>query len=243
VGQFTQGPILKAIVAAINDLHPDLTVFTGDLINSTLDALPQGIETLRAIRSPLVLCEGNHDVGFDRRGFERGVKASGLCLLLNEAVTLRVRGVPVQVFGVRWDGPQNWQNRGDEREMAASVEAVLALRDPAAFPILLAHHPHAWDYCGDIALTLSGHTHGGQLMIDEEHGFGPVMFRYWSGLYTRPAGPGHPAQALVVSNGVGNWFPLRTGAPSEITYLTLKKSPVNPPEQLATALALRHPIA
>ena len=50
-------------------------------------------------------------------------------------------------------------------------------------------------------------------------GFGPLLYRYWSGLYRKPA---HGGAALVVSNGVGNWFPLRTGAPAEIIDLTLR---------------------
>lgn len=223
IGQFTQESVLREIVAETNRLQPDLTVFAGDLINSSMAMLPQGIETMKAIRSPLVLCEGNHDVGWDRGGFERTVKAFGLQLLINEAVTLRVRGVPVQILGIAWDGPYNWKNRGHEQNLADSVETVLRWRDPSAFSILLAHHPHAWDYCGEVALTLSGHTHGGQMMLDSQHGFGPLMFRYWSGLYTRPAAPGHPAQALVVSNGVGNWFPVRVGAPAEIVHLTLRR--------------------
>jgi predicted MPP superfamily phosphohydrolase len=41
------------------------------------------------------------------------------------------------------------------------------------------------------------------------------MFRYWSGLYRRGG------SSLVVSNGAGNWFPLRTSAPAEIIHLTL----------------------
>ncbi len=219
IGQFTPESVLRQMVEETNRLHPDLTVFAGDLINSSLETLPQGIATLKAIRSPLVVCEGNHDVGLDRGGFERKVKAFGLKLLLNDSATVRVRGIPVQILGVVWDGPRNWENRGYERNLAESVEAVLRLRDPRAFHILLAHHPHAWDYCEDVPLTLSGHTHGGQLMLNQDHGFGPWMFRYWSGLYTRNSG----SQALVVSNGVGNWFPIRTGAPAEIIHLTLRR--------------------
>ena len=223
LGPLVQESLLREVVAETNRLQPDLTVFAGDLINSSLEMLPQGIEGMKAIRSPLVLCEGNHDVGPDRGAFDRALKASGLRLLLNEAVTLRLRGVPVQILGIVWDGPRNWENRGQEQNLADSVEEVLRLRDPEAFSILLAHHPHAWDYCGGMALTLSGHTHGGQFMLDSTHGFGPWMFRYWSGLYTRSAAPGHPASALVVSNGVGNWFPLRAGAPAEIIHLTLRR--------------------
>ena len=223
MGQFTRESLLREVVEETNRLQPDLTFFTGDLINSSLEMLPRGIEVMKALRSPLVLCEGNHDVGLDRDGFERTLKASGLGLLLNEALTLRVRGVPVQILGIAWEGPHNWKNRGHEEALSASVETVLRLRDPEAFHILLAHHPHAWDYCGEVPLTLSGHTHGGQLMLDSGHGFGPLMFRYWSGLYTRAAAPGHPARALVVSNGVGNWYPIRVGAPAEIIHLTLRR--------------------
>jgi predicted MPP superfamily phosphohydrolase len=93
---------------------------------------------------------------------------------------------------------------------------LLAQRDGGAVPIVLAHHPHAVDYAIDVPLTLAGHTHGGQLMLTENMGFGPAMFRYWSGLYRRDD------RALVVSNGVGNWFPLRTRAPAEIIHLTLR---------------------
>ena len=103
--------------------------------------------------------------------------------------------------------------------MNQDVDQVAALRDPAAFPILLAHHPHAFDRAAELGfpLTLAGHTHGGQLMVTPEFGAGPAMFRYWSGLYQKAG------RALVVSNGTGNWFPLRVNAPAEIIHLTLRK--------------------
>jgi len=201
IGQLTKGRVLKKIVAEANKLEADLMLFTGDLINSDLGFLPLAVETLRGLRPQPVLCEGNHDVGANRGGFERRVKAAGFCLLLDETVTVSVRGVPVQLLGLRWDGPSNLQNRHDESGLADSMNTVLRQRDPAAFPILLAHHPHAWDYCGDLPLTLSGHTHGGQLMLNEHLGFGPMMFRYWSGLYSRPATPGQAAQTLLVRCG------------------------------------------
>ena len=67
-------------------------------------------------------------------------------------------------------------------------------------------------------LTLAGHTHGGQLMLTESIGAGPALFKYWSGLYRRES------SALVVSNGVGNWFPLRVNAPAEIIHITLHRA-------------------
>ena len=103
------------------------------------------------------------------------------------------------------------------------MRELLQLRKPDEFPIVIAHHPHAWDYAGDVPLVLSGHTHGGQLMVNERLGFGPAIFRYWSGLYSRNEGTDRQ-QSLVVSNGVGNWFPLRTAAPAEIVHLTLRRA-------------------
>src|SRR3974390_1060469 len=45
-------------------------------------------------------------------------------------------------------------------------------------------------------------------MFDSQHGIGPVMFRYWSGLYMRGR------SQMVVSNGIGNWLPIRINAPA-----------------------------
>ena len=69
-----------------------------------------------------------------------------------------------------------------------------------------------------LPLTLAGHTHGGQLMLTDHIGAGPLRFRYWTGLYRKAAGQ------LFVCNGVGNWFPLRVNAPCEIVKLTLKQA-------------------
>ena len=225
IGRFTHGRVLEKIVEATNALRAEMVLFTGDLINDSLRALPSGIEMLRSLEGQLVLCEGNHDLIESRTAFERQVKDSGLNLLINETTTLKVRGVSVQILGLRWGGPPNWgRKHHDEGGLAASAAELLKLRDPASFPIVMAHHPHAWDHMGDLPLMLSGHTHGGQLMLNERLGFGPAMFRYWSGLYTRKTNPGGASQALVVSNGVGNWFPLRTEAPAEIVHLTLRSA-------------------
>ncbi len=227
VGRFTHGETLNTIIAQTNALKADLTVFTGDLIDHSLDALPTAVRMLEQIEGPVVVCEGNHDLFESAAQFREGLKASsGFTTLINEATTLTLRGYPVQLLGLRWGGPPSDQRqRFSEEEMAASIRECLALRDPAAFPILLAHHPHAWDHAQAIPLTFAGHTHGGQFMLTGELGMGPAMFRYWSGLYTRTDAAGRPS-ALVVSNGSGNWFPLRVGAPAEIIHLTLRRGPL-----------------
>jgi predicted MPP superfamily phosphohydrolase len=81
--------------------------------------------------------------------------------------------------------------------------------------ILLAHHPHLFDIAQSADLVLSGHTHGGQIMLSESTGLGPMFFKYWSGTYHRGQ------TTLIVSNGCGDWFPCRIGAPAEVGLLTL----------------------
>jgi predicted MPP superfamily phosphohydrolase len=220
-GRFTRSSVLREMTAGVNDLRSDLVLLTGDLINGALHEIPEGIEAVRRLdaRSGVYMIEGNHDLFQGREAFESRVKASGIPLLINETAQLTVHDHPVQLLGLRWGGPNFRRRSGyDDATIAASFAELIALRDPEAFPVLLAHHPHAFDpaVAAQLPLTLSGHTHGGQLMLNAETGFGPWMFRYWSGHYTK--NDSH----LIVSNGVGNWFPLRTRAPAEVIHLTLR---------------------
>lgn len=219
VGRFTKGEVLQKTVRLVNEMRADLVLLTGDLINDALADLDAGLELARAMeaRFGLAIIEGNHDLIENPPEFETRVKASGLPFLLDESTSLSVHGFPVQLLGLRWT-----RVRGEGRDAAirGEVRKLLDLRIADAFPILLAHHPHAFDAAADadLPLTLSGHTHGGQLMLNEQLGFGPALFRYWSGLYTRGR------SKLIVSNGVGNWFPLRVNAPAEIVHLTLRRA-------------------
>ena len=216
VGRFTSGRVLEKMVATVNALETDLILLTGDLINDSLVDLDHGLELARQMRARfgLFLIEGNHDLIDNASEFERRVKASGIPFLLDESATVIVRGTPVQVLGLSWT-----RAHGANRDAAirAAVRSLLQQRHDDMFAILLAHHPHAFDAAAeaDVPLTLSGHTHGGQLMLNEQVGFGPAMFHYWSGLYEKGA------SKLIVSNGVGNWYPLRINAPAEIVHITL----------------------
>jgi predicted MPP superfamily phosphohydrolase len=219
IGKLTRGKVLEDLVAATNHLDSDLILLTGDLINMSLDDLPQAFELLRALKSRhgLFLCEGNHDLIESRTGFETMARKSGLRFLLNESAELSVRGQRVQILGLRWG---EGMERGQETPAvlpADPLHRLLAAREPGDFVILLAHDPNAFDAAvqAEIPLTLAGHTHGGQLMLTRKIGFGPWFFRYWSGVYEQGA------SRMIVSNGAGNWFPLRIHAPAEIIHLTL----------------------
>ena len=219
VGRFTKGEVLQKTVRLVNEMRADLLLLTGDLINDALADLNTGLEIARQMESRfgVAIIEGNHDLIENPREFETRVKASGIPFLLDESTTVNVRGFPVQLLGLRWT---RVYGEGRDAAIGAEVRKLLEQRTADAFPILLAHHPHAFDAAAEaqLPLTLSGHTHGGQLMLNEKLGFGPAMFRYWSGLYTRGQ------SKLIVSNGVGNWFPLRVNAPAEIVHLTLRRA-------------------
>ncbi len=216
IGRFTQATLLPRLADATNALRADLILLTGDLIDFSMRDLPSGIDFLRKLdpHSGIATVEGNHDLFEDRNGFEQRV-AEAVPLLLNDSRMFRVRGRDVQVLGTKWGvGKMRGANYDDH---ARSTLKQLS-RNPAVFPIMLAHHPHVFDLASDagIPLTLAGHTHGGQLMLTKSLGPGPMMFKYWSGLYRKED------NALVVSNGVGNWFPLRINAPAEIVHITLR---------------------
>ena len=212
VGRFTRGRVLERIVEETNRLDADVIALTGDFINHSLRDLPVALDIVRSLRARHIVaaCEGNHDLIEDARIFRREAERGGMPLLRGESATADIRGQRVQFLGLPW-------NRS-VAGMRDSAAALLARRDPAAWPLLLAHHPHAWDFAESIPLTLSGHTHGGQLMLTGRLGAGSLLYRYWSGLYSRRSG------ALVVSNGVGNWFPVRIQAPAEILHLTLRRA-------------------
>ena len=219
VGRFTKGEVLEKTVQVVNEMRADLVLLTGDLINDALADLDAGLELARRMESRfgIAIIEGNHDLIENPREFERRVRASGIPFLLDESMIVDVRGFPMQLLGLSWT---RVNGKGRDAAIGAAVNKLLTQREPNAFPVLLAHHPHAFDAAAEagVPLTLSGHTHGGQLMLNEQLGFGPAIFRYWSGLYERGT------NKLIVSNGVGNWYPLRVNAPAEIVHLTLRRA-------------------
>jgi uncharacterized protein len=217
VGEWTHGPVLKKIVNSTNALRTDLVVVTGDLINYELSDLSESIGLLKQMhgRYGLYMVEGNHDLLENGAEFEQRVKGSGLSLLVDESAVREVRGYPVQFLGLRW---LDCVGAPNDRTTSWQVRELVKQRQPDAFPIFLAHHPHAFDGAieNGLPLTLTGHTHGGQLMFSSKIGVGPALFRYWSGFYKRAN------SQLIVSNGVGNMFPVRINAPAELVHITLR---------------------
>ena len=189
--------------------RPDLVVVTGDLVSRR-----RGRAALDEILHPLapVMVLGNHDVEAARDPFSRAADLEGVpgTLLLDESVTLELRGRRVQVVGV---DPRTWK-RG-----AARPER---LADPAAdVRILLCHYPAVIDKLppGAFHLVLAGHLHDGQIAVP--YGRNRFMLKhpsspYVSGLLLRPGG------TLHVSPGLGtSLVPFRFFARPEATELEL----------------------
>ncbi|MGA3066820.1 MAG: metallophosphoesterase [Tepidisphaeraceae bacterium] len=213
-GIFTTPKMLSDIAAATNDIRADLILLGGDLVNLSHADLPSALDMVTRMDAPngLFMIQGNHDVVEPERDFNTACRRRGVNLLVNEVATITPRGVPIQILGTRWVQQQEAIDF-----TVAKVAALASVGEPDSFPILLGHHPHCWDEAAarGLPLVLSGHTHGGQIMLSKTIGLGPLRFRYWSGLYEKPN------SKLIVSNGVGNWFPLRVNAPAEILKITL----------------------
>jgi predicted MPP superfamily phosphohydrolase len=219
-GPFTTPKMLEDLVERTNTINrgapADLVLFGGDLINTSLRDLPEAMEMIKALRGRLgtLAILGNHDVMDNGYTFISTMDKSGIPLLRDQVATVhdRALGGRFQVLGVDWQAGDPAINR--------SVQNSAAQRDVNLFPICLAHHPHAWDEAvrQGLPLVLSGHTHGGQIMLNDRIGAGPLRFRYWNGVHQRSG------SQLIITNGVGSWFPLRVNAPAEILKLTLNRA-------------------
>jgi len=222
VGKFVDQRYLRQVSDLTNSLRADLHLLTGDLIDLSLSDLPGALDFVTSLdpRHGVLMCEGNHDLIEDGRSFYNGVTAKGIPLLVNDSQAVRIPGrSTVRVLGMRWGGhnsvgPGLLHRKDEPRRLIAEQFA-------GEFPILLAHHPHAFDAAAEagIPLTLAGHTHGGLLMLSERVGPAAVLYKYWSGLY-RKGGAN-----LFVSNGVGSWYPIRIKAQPEVALLTLRSAP------------------
>lgn len=209
-GLFVGPERLKIISDATNDLKPDLITITGDLINREMEEFPAALTAMKAMESRygLFLCEGNHDLIPGPGVLMDACMENNLPMLAFGSVLVPVENRRLMIAGLPW-------MKTPFEGMSGAIDKLYPARQEGDVRVLLAHHPHLFDAADSVDLVLAGHTHGGQIMLDNQVGLGPMFFRYWSGLYQR----GHTS--LVVSNGAGDWFPCRIGAPAEIVLVKL----------------------
>jgi predicted MPP superfamily phosphohydrolase len=201
---------MRLIGEATNDLKPDLITITGDIINNNKDEFADALTMIQKLetRHGIYLCEGNHDTFAGPGVIAQACADNGIPWLYRSCAVLPVNGARLILGGLPW------MSEGFEGQPEI-VSSLYPARAETDFRILLAHHPHLFDIASDVDLVLAGHTHGGQIMAGDEIGLGPLFFRYWSGLYQRDR------TSLIVSNGCGDWFPCRIGAPAEIGLVRL----------------------
>jgi len=216
-GLFVGPARLKIISDATNDLKADLVAITGDIINREMHEFPPALAAIQRIESlyGTYLCEGNHDAIPGTCMVVAECYRNHLRMLFNKCAAIPVQGPRLLLGGLSW---------GRYYQMDASPGMVGDLfppRQEGDVRILLAHHPHLFDIAQDADLVLSGHTHGGQIMFGDNIGLGRLRFKYCSGRFQRGA------TTMIVSNGCGDWFPCRIGAPAEIGLVRLTKAQVS----------------
>ena len=220
--------VFDKAVDLINKLSPDFIFFTGDLVNNfqwELQGWQSTFEKLSAKQGKYAVL-GNHDYGdysewdspqekqdnFD--GIKGFIEDIGFKLLLNQSEVIERNGEKIAIVGVENWGSPPFKQYGDLDKAYKSLNGV-------PFKILLSHDPSHWSEevlkTTDIALTLSGHTHGMQAGIHLKNShWSPIKYKYqhWAGLYTEGN------QHLYVTRGLG-WlgFPGRLGMRPEITCI------------------------
>ncbi|QKW23742.1 metallophosphoesterase [Kitasatospora sp. NA04385] len=206
------GPILgrahtRRIVDTINSVQPDLVTVVGDLVDGTVPELGPAARPLADLRARdgAYFVTGNHEYFSGAAPWVEFVRELGVHPLENARVELPwfdLAGVNDIAGTAQGQGPDYDRALGD--------------RDRARAAVLMAHQPvtvHDSVRHG-VDLQLSGHTHGGQL---------------WPGNYlaelANPTVAGlerYGDTQLYVTRGAGAWGPpVRVGAPSDITVVTL----------------------
>ncbi|MFC2113738.1 metallophosphoesterase [Bacteroidota bacterium] len=231
-GSFSEYAPFEEAIKLINNLHPDLLLFTGDMVNfKATEAEPwinlfNGLESVDGKFAVL----GNHDFGdyvACYNEIQRGEEVSRLLRiqqkmgfenLQNESVNIHKGNDSLALLGV-----MNWSN--PPYKSYGNLEKAYHGNSEALFKILLSHDPHHWEqevrdnYLID--LTLSGHTHGAQFGIDLPfYRWCPIKwkYKYWGGLYSEKG------KFLYVNTGLGLiGFHGRIGMRPEITEIILRK--------------------
>jgi predicted MPP superfamily phosphohydrolase len=203
----SQQDILGAAQLLMSE-RPDVIALLGDYVTwGDRRYVDSCIEALATLSAPLGVFAilGNHD---DEHAVPRALAARGFDVLLDTRTDVRVRGESIAIAGIRF-----WTKRRSD------LQRLLAGAPRSA--ILLAHDPRRLAEAADLGvpLVLSGHTHGGQIVLPL---IGAVAARKY------PVAQGTTRlehTTLFVSRGVGTVFvPVRLNCPPEAAVLTLRSA-------------------
>jgi predicted MPP superfamily phosphohydrolase len=198
-----------------NALNPQITVVTGDFVDSVDSEIPAVYNAITTLKAEYGIfgCLGNHDHFATAEKVNDALEQRNITMVNNRHQLLPINGEQVALIGIDDFG-------SGSRNFANFSKAAEGLH-PDSFKILLSHRPDFFDRAkqAGMDLTLAGHTHGGQVGI--EYGFinlNPVylVHKYAKGLYEENG------KKLYVNVGVGMvGAPIRLIKP-EITLFTLK---------------------
>jgi predicted MPP superfamily phosphohydrolase len=202
--------VTRAVSTVMRE-QPDLIVLGGDYVTwgSRLYVAPAA-DALRPLSAPhgVFAILGNHD---DDHDMPAALAKNGVQVLKDAHTRIVIRGEPIDMVGVRF-----WTKRGRD---IASIS-----RGANGTIILLAHDPRRLAEAAalKIPLVLSGHTHGGQVVLPVA---GAIAARKFSPPVPLMAGIGRRGDTTIfVSRGVGTiYVPVRINCPPEVAVLTLQR--------------------
>jgi uncharacterized protein len=221
VGPHTSRRFLDRVVRATHALGPDLVAITGDLIDDRAEDVRVYASMLGALNAPLgvFMIPGNHDVYAGWDDVERALRAADIgTVLVNEARVIQRGAESIALVGT---GDPAGGRPGASRA-APDLDRTLADVPVGTTVVAFAHNPALWPSLASrgVALTLSGHTHWGQLALPR---FGwslaSPFLEHAMGAHTRDDA------VLYISPGTGYWgIPFRIGARPEVTLVTLRRA-------------------
>lgn len=215
IGPIRDAGLARKVVDRVNAAEPDLVVFSGDLVDGSVDDFGDLIAPFGDFTAPLGVyaVTGNHEMYTGTiPGWLDRWEDLGITVLANQNASIRVGQTTLHLAGVH-------DKRGID-PFTPDYDKALEGIDPGDFTVLLAHQPSQVLDAQDrgIDLQLSGHTHGGQVW----------PFKYLVAL-NEPlvSGAGVVGDVpIYVSSGAGTWGPpSRVGADPEIPLLTLHPAP------------------
>ena len=216
VGPTIKAPFVERVVARVNELQPDLIVFTGDLADGTVERLAPHTAALAELTAPLgvYFCTGNHEYYSGVESWTEQAHRLGFDVLINEGRQIDCGSGRIALAGVT-----DFSAGELVPDHASDPAKALAASDGADVRILLAHQPRSIEAASqaNCHLQLSGHTHGGQF-VPWKYAI-PLQQPYVAGLHK------FRDTWIYIHRGTGYWGPpLRLGVPSEIAVLTLSRA-------------------
>ena len=221
VGPHTSRRFLERVVASTKALAPDLIAVTGDLIDDRAEDVAIYAKMLGALEAPLgvFMIPGNHDVYAGWDDVERRLRTAKLgTVLVNDTHIVHRGRAAIALVGT---GDPAGGRRGTSRA-APDIERALARVPAHATVVAFAHNPALWPALASrgVTLTLSGHTHWGQLALPRlGWSMASPFLQYAMGAHLERD------SMLYISPGTGYWgIPFRIGASHEVTLVTLRRA-------------------